>query len=124
LTILPTQTYTLIPTATPTKIENQKLLIENIVLYPSPYNPEKGNLTISFDITQNVKTIKVKIYTTSYRKIKQLNYSYQNAGNIKLTIENKYLQNIANGVYHILIGIVNLKNEEAWSKPEELIILR
>jgi hypothetical protein len=102
------------------------LIISNITIYPNPYKPDRDNLNISFDITQRVKLIKIIIYTTGYRKIKQINFSSHiyYPGNIEVTVDNRYLQNLANGIYHVLIGVVNLKNEEILSKPHQLVILR
>jgi len=118
----PTNTYT--PTSTRTQIENRQLKIENLVLYPNPYNPTKGDLRINILITGQLKLIKVKIYTTGFRLIKQITYEGDYAGEETLTIDKRYLNNLANGICYILITGINKDETIINSKPVNLIILK
>jgi hypothetical protein len=112
-------------TPTPTQIINQQQTINNVVVYPDPYNPDKDNLKIKFEITQPCKTIKIKIYTTGYRLIKQItqprNY---NSGDNNIEIEGRYINKLANGVYYLIITVKNLEGKEINSKPQILVIIR
>ena len=131
----PTATFTQTPTSsqqptmtmtpTPTQIINQQQTINNVVVYPDPYNPDKDNLKIKFEITQPCKTIKIKIYTTGYRLIKQItqprNY---NSGDNNIEIEGRYINKLANGVYYLIITVKNLEGKEINSKPQILVIIR
>ncbi|MBN2754142.1 MAG: CIA30 family protein, partial [Candidatus Goldbacteria bacterium] len=86
--VLPTATYTMTytytytvtvipntPTFTPTPLptEADKMEIKNIFVYPHPYNPDKGNLRIRFTITKKADEINLKIYSASFRCIKEIN---------------------------------------------------
>jgi len=108
--------------------ESEKYGIEDIVIYPNPYN-NSGNedLKISFKVTQKSKMIKVRIYTTGYRLIKQITFADKtyNAGVInKINIPDKYFTSLANGAYYLIIYAKNFKGEEVKSKPETLLIIR
>jgi hypothetical protein len=125
-TTQPTVTYTWTTTLTPEQSDGQQLTIGNVIIYPNPCNPVKENLYVSFDVSQRVKLVKLTIYTVGYRKIKQITDVSKNydPGEIRLTVENKYLMPFANGVYYVIIGVVNLQNEKVLSKPQKLIILK
>ncbi|MCX8094318.1 MAG: hypothetical protein N3E50_09175, partial [Candidatus Goldbacteria bacterium] len=125
-TLLPTQTFTITPTATATLIPDKEVLkIENVVIYSNPYNPGSGKLKIQFDLTQRCKLIKLRIFTTGFRLIKQItqpgNY-YVGENNIE--IDSIYLQDLANGVYYIQLEAINMTGESIKRKPSSLVILR
>jgi hypothetical protein len=118
----PTMTAT--PTATKTQISNQQPAINNVIISPNPYNPTKGDLKINILITGQLRIIKIKIYTVSYRLIKQITYEGEYAGENVISIEKKHLNRLANGVYHIIIIGRDKEGIEVRSKPMDLIILR
>jgi len=122
----PTTSFTATPTIT--QPENQQLTISNVIIYPNPYNPDnpdEGNLKIRFEITQKCKIIKVRIYTTGFRLIKQITQTENyGVGTNDVKIENRYLKDLANGVYYILIEVMNTKGGKTQSKPEVLVILK
>jgi hypothetical protein len=105
--------------------EKEEFKIENIKLYPNPYNLNKGDLKIRFEITQASKEIKIKVYTTGYRLIAQVtkegNYV---VGRNVIEVESWNLRKISNGTYYIVITAINKKGESVNSKPVVLIILR
>jgi CTP-dependent riboflavin kinase len=100
-------------------------VINNVVIYPNPYNSVKEDLNIKFEITQVSKIIKVQIYTAGFRMIKKItktdNYS---SGEKNLIIESKYLSGLANGTYYIIITAINNTGERVNSKPEILLIIK
>jgi len=67
----------------------------------------------------------VRIYTSGFRLIKQIaqvgNYV---VGRNKIDIESRYLNNLANGAYYIIITAINNKGVSVNSKPSVLIILK
>jgi hypothetical protein len=118
---------TFTPTATEIIIDNRQLAIDNIVIIPNPYNPYKGDrdLQINFEITQKCSIIKVRIYTTGYRLIKQITLTDNfNTGINSIEIKSRYINNLANGVYYLVVVGRNSKGEEVSSKPAMLIILK
>jgi hypothetical protein len=128
LTITTTTTNTTIPsftrTVTGTLTGSEQPVIRNVTINPNPYNPDRGNLKIDFEITQSCSLVKVKIYTTGYRLIKQITSVNYDAGSKEIEIENKYLKNLANGIYYLQIEAVTLTEIKIRSKVEKLIILR
>jgi|DewCreStandDraft_4_1066084.scaffolds.fasta_scaffold05757_1 hypothetical protein len=125
-TLALTPTYTETPVMTSTQTTNQKPAISDVVIYPNPYNSKTENLKIKFYITQASNNIKIRIFTTGYRLIKQIIFADKiyNPGTIILNIESKNLNNLANGIYHIIIYAINSDGEESRSKPEEFILLK
>jgi hypothetical protein len=117
----PTMTAT--PTATKTQISKQQPAIDKIVLYPNPY--KQGDLKIGFNITQDMKIIKVRIYTSGFRLIKQITMEGEyRAGENTINIESRYLDRLANGIYYVLLVGKNREAIEERSRPVELVILR
>ena len=99
--------------------------IDNVVVYPNPYNSKKGNLKIGLEVTNNVRLIKVRIYTVGYRFIKQIiKEGVYNTGYNEITIEGRYIEDIANGVYYILVEGIGSKGDKIRSKPNVFVILR
>ena len=131
LTLTPSETLQLtvteLPTATQTETVSEQLSIDNVLIYPNPYFPDKHNsLNISFEKISDIQIIKIKIYTMGFRLIENItftNFSI-NFKTIILNIENKYIQNKANGIYFVLVSIIDNENKQIWFKPEELIILK
>ena len=119
--ITPTYTQTLVP-------DSEEYKIEDIVIYPNPYNPRNGqDLNISFKVSKRSKMIKVRIFTTGLRLIKQIIFADKifNAGIINtVEIPNRYLVWLANGAYYVIIYAKNIDGAEVKSKPETLLILR
>jgi hypothetical protein len=118
MTITQTATSTIIP-------DEEKLKVEDVVIYPNPYNPTKEDLRIKFEITQASKVVKVRIYAVSFRLIRQItqtgNYT---VGENRITIDRKYLNNLANGTYYLIMTAINDRGEKADGKPEVLVVLK
>ncbi len=114
-----TSTQQPIMSFTSTPISNQQPAIGNVVICPNPYNPEKGDLRIGLDITGEIKMIKVKIYTTGFRMIKQIvTKDYENG----IIIKSRYIEKMANGIYYLVIeGIDN--NETKLKSPLFIFII-
>ena len=121
MTITPTATSTIIP-------DEEELKVEDVVIYPNPYNPDNpdsADLHIGFEITQACKTIKVRIYTSGFRLIKQISQAKNyTVGHNVIDIESRYIKNLSNGSYFVIITATNKQGKQESSKPEILIILR
>jgi len=135
VTLTRTHTATLVSTKTITQtatstviLDEEKLKIGDVVIYPNPYNPDNPDsvdLHIGFEITQACKTIKVRIFTSGFRLIKQIsqvgNYT---VGHNVIDIESRYLKNLANGSYFVIISAINKQGKQENSKPIVLVILK
>ncbi|MBP7792880.1 MAG: glycosyl hydrolase 53 family protein [Candidatus Goldbacteria bacterium] len=126
-TLLSTKTIT--QTATSTVIPDEKeLKIEDVVIYPNPYNPDNpdsGDLHIGFEITQACKMINVRIYTSGFRLVKQITHTGNyTVGRNVIDIESRYIKNLANGSYFVIISAINKQGKQENSKPEILVILK
>jgi hypothetical protein len=131
-----TTTRTFIPTFTQTSISNQQsatktpvissqqFTISDVVIYPVPWIT--GDLKISFSTTQEINKIRIRIYTDGYRLVKQITFTEQvySAGRNTLNIESKYFNNLANGIYFIIIYAQNLEGIEIKNRPEIFIVLK
>ncbi|MBP7793334.1 MAG: hypothetical protein KA120_09800 [Candidatus Goldbacteria bacterium] len=125
----PTVTETVMQTITPTQTQtgSQQSEIDDVLIFPNPYNPDKGDLKISFKVTQESKTMKVKIYTMGFRKIKEIKFTdktYEAGKTNVLKIPEKYLKDMAAGTYYAIIIAKNSEDAEVRSNPEVLIILK
>ncbi len=109
------------PSYTVTVINDQNPSIDNVVIYPNPYNPKKGNLKISFDAKGSIKVIKVKIYSSGFRLVKQI--TKQSTQNV-MEIESRYLSGLANGAYYVTLNGIDEKGRQTNSKPVVLVIIR
>jgi len=126
---LPTNSWTVTRTITAsftqTPIINQQSVIDNVIIYPNPYNPTKGDLKVKFDISQDCKVIKFKMYTTGFRSIRKItNAGNYSAGTNTVTIYSRWLDDLANGIYYVIIEAINKKGETIKSRPEVLVILK
>ena len=112
-------------TTTQTTTSNQQPAITNVVIYPNPCNTEKENLKINFELTGKCKLIKVKIYTSGFRLIKQISQEKDyDVGKNKINIERKYIEELSNGIYYLIMEGTDVKDEKLISKPAAAVILR
>jgi hypothetical protein len=102
-----------------------QLVINNVVIYPNPYNPSKGNLRIRVEIEGISKIARVKIYTMGFRMIKQVTVvgNYVQGANT-IDIDSRYLMKLANGTYYIVVSMVDERGKQVNSKPQVLIVLK
>jgi hypothetical protein len=113
------------PSFTQTTIINQQLEISNVVIYPNPYNPKKDNLKIGIEMKGLSHVAKIRIYTSGYRMIKQITVPGNYVTGINtIEIERKYLTQLANGIYYIVVNMVDNKGDYITSKPQILVVLK
>lgn len=127
----PTATLTLTPAVTASGTEQ----ITDLVPYPNPFDPDTAAaeslaLRVDFNITQtdNIDKIGVKIYTQSYRLIREVEYADAGSINTVLTDRSipfaaKTLANLSNGTYYYYI-YVDQNGTVVRSKIDKIIILR
>ncbi|MCX8093359.1 MAG: CIA30 family protein [Candidatus Goldbacteria bacterium] len=116
-----TRTLTVTPTLTNTIINQTKLNIEEIRIFPNPYNYEKDKLKLFLKLNGQCDSIAIKIYTGGLRLIKTI-VKDNIVGNI-IEIGKDEFKNLANGYYLVVIVAEN-KREKISSHIQELIILR
>jgi hypothetical protein len=104
-------------------IPDSEFRISNLEAYPNPYNPRKGSLTLSFDVTAPVNKVEIRIYTVSYRRIMEITEYGSFYGRSVVTIASRKLVRLANGTYYMVVAAEGA-GKKATSKPAELIILR
>ena len=116
-TVMP-ETPTFTPTPLPT--ETNKMEINNILVYPHPYSPDKGNLKIRFTITKKAHEISVKIYSASFRCVKDIKlFDAVQAGEYTAEIRSGKLKTFANGTYYFV-----LTDGGARSRADKIIVMR
>ncbi|HPD19014.1 MAG TPA: hypothetical protein PLF61_05060, partial [Candidatus Goldiibacteriota bacterium] len=125
----PTMSFTATGTITAgfTPTDNKQIAINDVLIYPNPYNPGKGDLKISFNLTQESKIIKVRIFTSGLRLIKYMEFqdkTYDAEKTNVIEIPKKHFNEMASGAYYMIIFAKNSEGKETKSKPEVLIILK
>jgi len=105
-------------------LEEGELKVEDVSIYPNPYNPRVGDLRISFNVTWEIKLVKVRIYTVGFRVVKQIIKEVENGGRINIIIERRYLERLASGTYYLVLIIKDNEGKDIYSKPQILIIIR
>jgi len=119
----PTQTHSYTPTATATSLpadaDEQK--IEDIFVFPHPYNSDEGDMRVRYKITKRASEINLKIYSSSFRLIKDIKIGADlYAGEHTAQVSRRKLNLFANGSYYFVIK----DDSGAVSKVEKLIILK
>ncbi len=117
-------------TVTPTQAATGTLKIWRVKPYPNPYNPGTGiPLNIAVNVTSvNIDSITLKIYTTSYRLIKEQvfegSYIQQvSDGLVVLQYDSSNLSNLSSGTYYYVV-IADKGGVKARSKYDAIIILK
>jgi hypothetical protein len=138
--IPPTATYTstsTAPTATQTIINTSptpapvSVQITGLLAYPNPLNPAiYSNLIFTFNVNQPANAIDeigLRIYSSSYRLIREAVYSGADKDNIlnsrRLIYASDNLIGLANGSYYYYIYAVQ-NGKETRSKINKLIIIK
>jgi photosystem II stability/assembly factor-like uncharacterized protein len=116
------------PTITPTtgiSIGNE-FAVGDPMLYPNPYNPDKGDLNIRIRVSGYAKTISVRIYTMAFRRIIETTTAQTGTGDVTAVIPaaSGMLSKLASGLYYLIVRGTDTSGKEAESKPVEMIILK
>jgi len=108
------------PTATATAIDffQKTIYINDLKIYP---NPSFGRLIIAYQITGSAKTVKLKVYTSAFRLVREFTYYNQGSG----VYENLYddFKAFDNGVYHVLLEATGTGND-SMRRVDEMVIVR
>ncbi len=121
ITRTPTRTPTPTPTPTIINIKNEELTIDEIILYPNPYNYNKNKLKLLLKLSGQCNLITIKIYTRSLRLIKSIEKNNITSDTIEISQDE--FKNLANGIYLITVTAENEKSKIN-SHIHELIILQ
>ncbi len=115
-------TATMTPIAVPTGV----LTVGTVLPYPNPINPTVWPLNIRVNVTtDNIDSMKVKIYTTAYRLIMQKEFDGPSVENgvATLTFDIKDLYNLSEGAYYYVV-IAEKGGVTVRSKVDKIIILK
>jgi hypothetical protein len=134
-TAMPTSTQSPVPAITPTFTPTYSPTpgtqgITGLLAYPNPFNPlTSAELRVQFTINQNnADKIAIRIYTASYRLIREEIWASAakdvilNRGYVSYTSD--HLQNLANGVYFYYLYATGADGKETRSKIDKVIILK
>jgi hypothetical protein len=113
-------------TITPTSTKEPRFLeISNPILYPCPYNPKFGaDLKIKVTLNKGCGSLKLKIYTTAYRRIFEKEFSGNFSGDTILTAGADNFRNLSNGVYYYIITGTNPAGEAASTPIKVMIVIK
>ncbi len=116
-----TPTATITPTPTITVIKQEKLNIDEILIYPNPYNYKKDKLKLFLKLSGKCNIFTIKIYTSCFRLIKTIEKN-NITGDI-IEIGQDEFKNLANGFYLVVVTVEN-NETKINSHIQELIILK
>lgn len=123
-TITATPVPVLTPSFTPAVLQDGGFAVNDVVLFPNPYNPEKGNLYIRVNMTGRVDKIKVRMYTVSFRLIIETAPSYTGTDTVILILPPAVLKRLSIGTYYVLVSTGSASGKKAASKPHLLVVLK
>ncbi|PKL92869.1 MAG: hypothetical protein CVV21_00570 [Candidatus Goldiibacteriota bacterium HGW-Goldbacteria-1] len=118
-----TQTYTHTPTPTSTLLppDADKQQIKDVLVYPHPYNPNDSMLRIRYTLTKKAKEVNLKVYSVSFRLVKEIKLSGEVYAGVKTAeIPASRLKTFACGTYYFVIR----DDSGAASKTDKLIIIK
>jgi len=120
LTNTPTETWT----EQQTGIDKPEIIISSIVIYPNPLIIKDQDLKIIFNISKGANRYVFKVFTKAYRFILENKEEKKLvAGRNEITLKNRYLRNLSNGIYYGIIEIEDDKGNKIKSHIQEFIIL-
>jgi len=129
-TFTPTRTNTAIATPTGTSTPGAQptetvFEINDALIFPNPFNPAlNSDAGFTCTLTQAADTLKIKIYTTSFRAISEIVLPGSHAaGHVNVTFASQKLANLANGLYYYVVEGTNAGGK-ARSKPGVLVVLK
>lgn len=115
----PTITYTNTPDIQPSM---EKIVIYNLDLYPNPVNPNK--LThIKFNLSKDCR-IKLIIYTTAFRLIKEMDIGNCSVGENIIQMASEIFVKLANGIYFYVIFAEDNAGKKVKSEIKKFIVLK
>jgi subtilase family serine protease len=133
LTVTPTYTITLTftvtpvfsPTATLTATPDGGFAITGVLIYPDPLMPEQAELYVHLDATRDPASVRIKIYTTSFRLIKDKTWTASSVtGHYDVSIAATELDNLAAGTYYYVLSADDGRGTMVKSRAGKFIILR
>jgi hypothetical protein len=112
------------PTLTPAAGWGSTFDITETLIYNNPYKPASGPLTFSVDISKPAAELKVRIYTTAYRRVLEVNAGPSNTRDVIITIPQWKISRLAAGTYYIVVSGAASGGEKALSKPAVLVVFK
>ncbi len=119
--IVPTVTIT--PTITPTHSVTMPQNDNEVLVYPNPVNPDKSGITIWYNLKATAKTVRFRIFTNSYRLVREEAWAVRPSGLNQGQVSGNYLKELANGTYMYVLTYGETGNESAF-KIGVLVVIR
>jgi len=118
----PQAAYTETPAATQQESDSDKLEIKDFEFAPNPYN--SGNLLISFTVNKSTGNVKFRLYTGSFRLIREINLKLTPGAGVKtFNIPETKIGNLANGTYYPVL-LAEGGSQKAISGIKTLVVIR
>lgn len=113
------------PTATPTEAQVFEIPPdEPVIIYPNPAS-SKRDIYVQYDITQSAEEFSFKIYTVSFRLVREYRKEKGIPSGLNTeTISKKYLEGLGKGTYYYIISLKGKEGFKAKSKIGKLVILQ
>ena len=130
-----TMTFTPTPydTETPEPTQTDKIKIATqtpVIIYPNP-NPKikEEGVTLKFEITKDAEIMKIKIYTTAMRLVRETEYKAVQVpgglqhGIVEVNLEAGMFKGLARGVYYYVVFVEDAEGNPASSDVGKFVIL-
>ncbi|MBP7792539.1 MAG: hypothetical protein KA120_05695, partial [Candidatus Goldbacteria bacterium] len=122
ITVTRTATGSQQPTTSFTETGNQQTTINDVFIYPNPVVKNTQKVFLYCDVSGQIDSIKLKIYTMGFREIEEVKFS----GNLFTTLEipRDKINKLACGIYYYVCVVKDKKGNEQKSKITHFIIIK
>ena len=92
-------------------------------LYPCPFNPDRGDLTIVYSLDRDAADVSMCIYSKAFRLVRKISLSGRSAGINQSRISGADLKELAND-YYLYYMEINDPTGTGRGRIKELLIIR
>jgi hypothetical protein len=97
---------------------------EPVLFFPNPHDGKKP-VGVKFWVTRSASKVTVKLYTPSYRKIKELTVpAVINTGENTLYLNPSFASTLSNGVYFFVLTVEDEAGRRDISTIREFLIIK
>ena len=116
-------TSSITPTWTPAA-DAAELEIKELVIFPHPYRPKSGDMTIGYYLTRRCESVRFRVYTCAFRMIIDESVSSgMAAGQKYTTLPRELFGRLSPGTYYMYVEAEG-EGKKARSTISPLVILR
>lgn len=113
------------PSSTDTPVPGgEGFKISTVLIYPDPYSATAGGLIFRADIDGIASSVRVRMYSVSFRRVFEWNYKGVFIAKTDFNIPDGNLKALASGVYYLSLTAKSPEGNTAAAKTAPFVILR